>query len=53
MNSVLLRVGTSNLGEIDEWIGRALALDAGIEPGAGADVLMINAGSATIYRGND
>lgn len=47
MNSLLLRVGKVNPGELDGSIGRALASDTDVEPGAGAEVLMINAGLAT------
>lgn len=52
MNSVLLRVGKVKLGD-DGSFGRALALNAGVEPGAGAEVLMINAGLATGCRGGN
>ena len=52
MNSVLLRVGKVKLGD-DGSVGRALALDAGVVPGAGAEVLMINAGLATGGRGGN
>ena len=47
MNSVLLRVGKLKLDGFAGSIGRSLASDGGWEPGAGADVLMINAGLAT------